>query len=1049
MEQKKMIRKRKKSLLSLPVMAGAGMAVKRRMCTLLLALLCAPASLWAQDLNISGTVLDGNSEPLAGVSVVVKGSTRGVSTGAGGDYSIQAPADATLVFSFMGMTTREEPVGGRGRIDVTLSEDNKALAEVVVIGYGIQRREAVTGSVASMSSERIREVPSGNIAQALQGRMPGVQMSQTSSRPGAEMRIRIRGTRSLNASNDPLVVLDGIPFAGSLGDINPNDIKSIDILKDASATAIYGSRGANGVILVTSNKGQTGQQGALVSYNGYVGVKNVFAKFPMMDGPTFEAYRQESLNNGAAWTYSGDEKPGTNTDWQELFYQTGMVNSHDVAVSGGMDRGSYSFGSGYYKESTVIPGQEYTRFSLKGSAEKEVKRFKFGFITQNAYGVTENETSNPLYDVLALSPLIDPYNADGSLKHQVSMGTDPHINPLETEGFKENGDQVQTRKTFSSYNTLTGEVALLDGLKYHVNVGLNYRKSDYGAYNGLNTFVPGTNNSNATVSTNLTTNWAVEHLLYYDKTFADKHILNAVVMYSAEQTTYNSSEMSALDVPADYMQYFNIGLTTGTKTIDPANQSYWQRGLTSLMARAAYNYDNRYMLSATLRHDESSVLAEGKQGHTYPAVSAGWNIKNESFMQEVTPVNMLKLRVGYGETSNQAVNPYATRGGLGINYYNFGDNNQYGYYVNTLPNNNLGWEYSTTWNFGLDFVALSNRLTGTVEYYVQNTNDILLQLSLPRTSGVDGSYWANIGKTQNKGVELSLSYAILQNLNGWDWDFGLNFYSNRNKIVELASGLKEDTGNGWFVGSPIDVVYDYKKTGIWQLGEEAQAALYEGTAGGVPGVIKVEYTGEHNADGTPARLIGEDDRQILSSIEPDFEGGFNTRVAYKGFDLNVVGIFKSGGTLVSSIHATSSYLNLLTGRRNNVDVNYWTESNPTNDYPGVHRGAGGDNALHGSTLAYFDASYLKVRAITLGYNFSSSLLKKVGLSNARVYATVQNPFVLFSPYHSETGLDPETNSPARDNQAVGNNSMQPSRQLTVAYNTPATRNWLFGINFSF
>jgi TonB-linked SusC/RagA family outer membrane protein len=1005
-----------------------------------------PLYLTAQNITVKGTVSDATGETLIGVNVVEKTSGQGTVTDDEGNYSLTIPGNAVLEFSYIGFVTKKVSVEGQTVINVTLDEDTQKLEEIVVIGYGTQRKEAVTGSVASIGGKKLTEIQSGNVSQALQGRVAGVEMSQTSTRPGSEMQIRIRGTRSLNASNDPLVVLDGIPFMGNLSDINPNDIKSVDILKDASSTAIYGSRGANGVILVTTNKGQAGAK-AIINYNGYFGTRDVFAKYPMMNGSEFEKYREESLKNGASWSYSADEITGTNTEWQDLFFQTGTVNSHDVALSGGMEKGSYNLSIGYYDETTVVPGQAFTRLSLRSGLEKEIGIFKIGYTTQNAYGITENESNNPLYGVLTLSPLIHPYNADGSLKHQVAMGTDLYVNPLETQGFKDRGEQVETRKSFSSYNTLYGEIKLYDGLKYRINVGLNYRKSDYGEYNSLNTMITG--HSNAAVESNLTTNWATENLLYYDKMLGDKHLINAVAMYSAEQTTYNQSRMSAEDVPADYQQYFNLGLATGIKTINPDDQDYWQRGLSSFMARVSYNYDGRYMLSATLRHDESSVLAKGHQGHTYPAISAGWNIKSESFMQDVTLIDQLKVRVGYGETSNQAVSPYATRGGLGIKYYNFGtDNNKYGYYVNTLPNNSLGWEYSSTWNYGLDFRLLNNRIYGTLEYYVQNTNDILLQLSLPPTAGVDGSYWSNIGKTQNKGVELSLNFDILQNTDGWSWDFGFNFYSNRNKIVELASGVEKDESNGWFKGKPIDVIYDYKKIGVWQTNDPmGDVTKYEGSTG-MAGMIKVEYTGEYNADGTPKRLINGDDRQVLGTIEPDFQGGFNTRVGYKGLDLTVIGVFKSGGMLVSSLHAPSSYLNLMTGRRNNVSLNYWTESNPTNDYPGINK-VGGDNPKYGSTMAYFDASYLKFRAITLGYNFNAKLLNKIGITSGRIHTTIQNPFVLFSPYNKETGLDPETNSPARENQAVEGNSTQPSRQLTVAYNTPATRNWIVGLNFSF
>lgn len=1022
-------------------------------CMVLACLLFANRQVYAQSFQVTGVVSDETGETLSGVNVTVKGTTNGVATDANGSFIITVPgSDAVLLFTYIGFEAQEIVVGSRRQLSVTLIETTKAINEVVVIGYGTAKKSDVTGSIVSMRGDAIRQVPSASISSALQGRVAGVDMSQTSTRPGSEMQIRIRGTRSLNADNEPLIVLDGIPFMGKLSDINTNDIRSIDILKDASATAIYGSRGANGVILITSNKGDVGRK-AVVNYNGYYGARTLFSKFPMMNANEYIAFKKAAQNNGSAYginNISVDEDPSgnTDTDWQDLVYETGMVTSHDIGIVGGGVSNAYSFGAGYYKETTVLPGQDFARFSMRGSLDQEIGRFKFGLTTQNAYSLTDGNTNNPMYQILTLTALASPYDAQGNPKQTIKIsGNDEYRNPLL---LKEAGDGwIDRTKMFASYNNLYGEVKLFDGLKYRINVGLNYRKTDYGNFVGKGTAYSGlTAASTAAVETTLRTNWAVENLLYYDKTFAQKHSVNAVAMYSAEKTEYTASRMSASDIPALYMQFYNLGLAIGNKTIDASQQKYWSRGLMSYMARVAYSFDNRYMLTATVRSDGASVLASGSQWHTYMALSGGWNIKNETFMQNIDAIDMLKLRAGYGETSNQAIDPYATRGGLGVVYYNFGASataNQYGYYVNSLPNNKLGWEYSRTVNIGVDFGFL-NRFTGTLEYYVQNTRDLLLQLNLPPTSGVDGSFWANVGKTQNKGLELSLNAAIIQNKNGWNWDFGINFYGNRNKIVELASGVEKDEGNGWFVGQPIDVVFDYKKIGIWQNNDPmGNVTDFEGS-NGKTGMIKVAYSGEY-ANGKPVRVIGADDRQILGHIDPDFQGGFNTRVAYKNFDLNLVAFFKSGGMLVSTLYGNSSYLNLMTGRRNNVKMNYWTPDNPTNDAPGPNLIPSSDNVKYASTLAYFDASFLKVRAITLGYNFDSDLLKKANIERARIYATVQNPFVLFSPYNKFSGMDPETNSPARENQASG--YLQPSRQLAVAFNTPATRSYLVGLNLTF
>lgn len=423
----------------------------------------------------------------------------------------------------------------------------------------------------------------------------------------------------------------------------------------------------------------------------------------------------------------------------------------------------------------------------------------------------------------------------------------------------------------------------------------------------------------------------------------------------------------------------------------------------------------------------------------------------------------MKLRAGYGQTANQAINPYTTLGSLGTTPYNFGDlgdqSYETGYYVTKLPNPELGWEYSETYNFGVDFSLFKGRLSGTLEYYVMNTNDILLNVSLPSTAGV-GSYTANIGKTQNKGFEATVNGIILENKNGWTWEAGLNLSLNRNKLVQLASADKNgrDEGNGWFVGHPIDVLYDYEKIGLWNSDDPEFEYLQTFEPGGNEGMIKVKggyYTQEEADAGTiPAgkqvgdrRAIGPQDRQIIS-LEPKFVGGFNTRVSYKNWDLNVIGAFQCGGKLISTLYGASGYLNMLTGRRGQVDVDYWTEDNKDAKYPKPGGIQSGDNPKYGSTLGIFDGSYVKIRTISIGYNFSGDWMKKAGISNLRVYGTVQNPFIIYSPYYSESGLDPEPNSMSNQGQfhatQIGGHALP-----VVGTNAPCTRNYLIGLNLTF
>ena len=1001
-----------------------------------------------QTKQATGNVADSHG-PLIGATVMEKGTQNGTVTDFDGNFSLNVKPGATLVISYVGYESQEIKAGDNVRVN--LKEDGHVVNEVVVIGYGTQRREAVTGSVANIGGEKLNQVAASNAAQALQGRVAGVLMTQTSSQPGAEMQVRIRGQRSLSASNDPLIVLDGIPFMGQLSDINPADIKSMDILKDASATAIYGSRGANGVIIITTTKGSQGTP-AKVSYNGYVSFKTIFKKYPMMNGSQFSAMRKYANK----YQNSLDEDDNIDTDWQDMYYQTGVSHSHDVSVAGGTSGGSYSFGAGYFHDEAVVPTQGYDRISVRGNFDQNVgKYFHFGLSTTTSY--RETKGVGAMYNVLSLTPIANPYNEDGTMKRIITMPA-PDQTFITTKDVMENLKDVwvNNNKGLGTYNTLFAEVKCpwVEGLSYRINIGLNMRTSKSGGFTGtgVNNTDPNSVNSGS-VYENQTRNWAVENLLTYDRTFGEKHHLNVVGMYSAEQTTYEQSGGSAQDIPADYMQYYALDKATGQAQL--GGYSYWQSGLMSWMGRAMYSYDNKYMLTVAVRSDASSRLAKGHQWHTYPAISAGWNIAREEFMEKATWLDNLKLRVGFGQTSNQSINPYSTLGGLAIRNYNFGATYKAGYYVNALPNPELGWEYSKTWNFGLDFSLFNGRLSGSFEYYIQKTSDILLDVSMPSTSGVS-SYTGNIGKTQNKGWELTLNGIIIDNKNGWNWEAGINLYQNRNKLTELASGADRDEANRWFVGYPIDVIYDYEYVGLWN-----QDDIITGPDGKTNfeilepgernlGMIRVKYDGDYDANGMPTRAIGPEDRQIMS-MEPDLLGGFNTTVGYKNFDLTVIGAFQVGGKLISAIHSSNGYLNMLTGRRNNINVDYWTEENTGAKYPRPGGVQSGDNPKYGTTLGYFNAGYLKIRTITLGYDFAKlKAIKNIGISRLRLYGSIQNPFVLFSPFNKESGLDPETNSYATQNTAVAIDGYTGKHKMPiVGYNTPATRNFLIGVNLTF
>lgn len=612
-----------------------------------------------QTKKISGRVSD-SMGPLIGATVMEKGTSNGVVTDMDGNFTADVKPGSTLVISYVGYVTQEIAVGNQSNLAITMKEEGRNLNEVVVIGYGTQRREAVTGSVSNVNGDLMREIPGADITQSMQGRVAGVQMMQTSSKPGASMQIRIRGTRSLTASNDPLIVLDGIPFAGSINDIDPNNIKSMDILKDASATAIYGSRGANGVIMITTYKGYK-EQKATVTYNGYVGVKTLFHRYPMMNAEEFTQLRKyaNKFQNGVDEKYY--DEGGPDTDWQDMLFQNGLTTNQDLGVSGGTEKSSYNFGVGYYRDEAVIPTQNFNRYSLHGTLDQEIGKYvKIGFSTNSNYSLT-NGASIGLYNTLSATPITDPYNEDGSLKERVQMSNDTQWVYTKST-LKGLGDKYKDQtRAYGTYNSAYAEVKIpyVEGLKYRINLGMNYRHSEYGNYVGQGIFSDLANaKSHATRSEANTTNWAIENLLTYDRSFG-KHNINAVALYSAEQTRYTKDYMYGLDVPYDAFQYFNIGQAASV-TVDPAQQDYYKSGLESVMGRIMYNYDNRYMISAALRSDGSSRLAKGHQWHTYPAVSVGWNVAKESFMSDVKWIDNLKLRIGYGETSNQSVAPYKT-----------------------------------------------------------------------------------------------------------------------------------------------------------------------------------------------------------------------------------------------------------------------------------------------------------------------------------------------------------------------------------------------------
>jgi len=1023
--------------------------------------------------TVKGVVTDENGKPAQGVSVTVKNTPRGTTTDATGHFSIQASSNDVLVISHVGHADQELLVGKKTDFNIQLQTVEKAMSEVVVVGYGTQKKKDVTGAVVSVSEQALREVPVANLQQALQGRAAGLEIQRVGTQPGAGGQIRIRGIRSITGSNEPLFVVDGIPWDGTLNDINPDDVASIDVLKDASATAIYGSRGANGVILVSTKKGRNGD--TRISYNGYYGVGKVANPYPV-----FNSSEYQSMRNLSTWGagYQPEELKGIaigrNTDWQDLMYENSNKQDHNITVAGGTNGNTFSLGGGYYRETTVLPGEDFTRYSVRATIDSRVgNRLKIGINSQNSLTIQNGSlfvSGAPLFPLLALSPLMPAHDSTGALYLKPWGNVDDNnagqrYNPLFLKNNNNNWvDRVRRLRTF---NSVYGEVDIWKGLRYRLNLGLTYAQQFAGQFQGTdqpplnpNYFRAGLGNI-AQVDNSENWGYTAENLLFYDKTIKQNHKISFTGLYSVQEAQFTSNSIRKDSITDDFVQFYNLALSTpinGANTTISGSEN--RQALISYMARVNYSFMNRYLLTATFRRDGSSKLAEGNKWFDYPALSAGWVISDENFMNNIKAVSSLKLRVGWGKTSNQAINPYESLGlvnnsnglgngstGGGTIRYNYGPTIVTGFNVVTLPNPNLSWEFTTTTNIGLDFGLWKNRVTGSFEYYNSKTNDILYSVTLPVTSGVAGAYLTNVGEMENKGFEFSVSAMVYHSNSGFQWDADLNLFENKNKLLKLTTGVNQDIANQLFVGHSMTALYDYKKLGIWQINEAAQAAAL----GSLVGQVKLE---DHSGpNGKPDGVISSTyDRYIIGDQDADLQGGMTNRFSYKGIDLSFVLYARFGGTLVSQIHQPfAGYLTVMDGRRNGIKVDYFTPNNPSNWFP-MPQATISNISTAWTTLGYYSGSFVKFRSINLGYTFERKLLNYVHAQKVRFYFTIDNVATLFSPFYDKTGIDPEgtgTGSQGVSNPGNIRGNGRGNGAITIGLTTPPRRTFMFGANITF
>ncbi|RPE12970.1 TonB-dependent receptor [Chitinophaga lutea] len=1009
---------------------------------LTLAWLLFPFYSQAQQKTVTGKVRADDGGTLIGVSVAIKGTTTGTTTNASGEYRLEVPSSgATLVFTMMGYLKQEQAADG-GRLDVVLKTDPKALEEVVVVGYGTQKRSDVTGSIFTVSSKKIQEVPVTNAAAALQGRVPGVLVDKGGNRPGEGVRVQIRGRRSFQASNDPLYVIDGIPIDAGINDIDPDDIETMEVLKDASATAIYGSRGANGVILITTRRGRAGKLS--VRYGGYLGIDEPINVERRMNAAEFVAYRRESKradkeypegtisladdlkmfgefgndryvmdNIRNAWAGGAyDPSKLKSTDWGSFALRDGFVQDHSLSLTAGTEMTKVFFAVGYQNQKGIIHNQDFGRWSARLTVDQQVtKSIKVGMV--NYFSYSKQNYGSDLFQASAqASPMAPTHDENGNLIPVPSNDTQTFNILFDLNGITR--ERLRSRYLGSFY----GEIKLPFNFRYRLNLGIDYGPYREGQFESSFSSGRKLAPSYGRVLNENRFNYNLQNLLYWDleSSASNKHQVNVTLGQEVQGFRFENSEIEASDFPYEAQKWYN--LSTASK-ITAADSELRERKLASFLGRVNYGYDNRYLLTASIRADGSSVLAEGHKWSYFPSASIAWRISQESFLKDNAVVNELKLRVGYGVTGNAAVSPYSTQGSIEQTRYvweNQGDKPVNGFRPDNLPNSALGWENTATTNVAIEFGFLKNRINGSVDVYRQKTSNLLMDRALPPTSGFD-NILQNVGETSNSGVEIALNTMNIATKD-FQWRTEIVFTANRERIERLYQGRKDDIGNRWFIGHPIQTFYTERKIGIWQNTPEDKALMDKYNAAGSSyqtGMVKVA---DINNDGK----ITTEDREIIGTANPKWTGSISNSFNYKGWDLSFFFVTRQQYILENHLGLTFQ------GRYNTPLVDYWTPENPTNKFPRPHNGY--ENPPANGAMYFEDGSHVRLKNVSLGYKLPSKLLKRAGISSFRVYATGTNLYIWSKDFN---GLDPEV---------FAESNSRPVR-------SPSSRSYVFGVNVEF
>jgi TonB-linked SusC/RagA family outer membrane protein len=975
----------------------------------------------------NGIIKDKVGMPIPGVNIIIQGTTIGTQTDFDGRYTIDAKKGDVLIFSYIGYKSQKITVADSTTINLIMEEEASALDEVIVVGYGAMKKSDVIGSLSSVKVEEAVSLPTADVGSMLQGRASGVQITLNNAEPGGSSNILIRGRNSISGGNAPLVIVDGVPF-NDINDVNPNAIESIEVLKDAASQAIYGARASNGVILITTKSGKAGKM--VVSYDTFFAYQNVDRNFEFMDGFENAQIRREAQrfanerdlilqgNFDAGWAPEATIFPfdiqrqalqtGEFVDWEQVaFNENALKQNHSINLSGGTNKFKYSSSLRYFNQEGVLQGSGYDQYDIRTNAE-----IKLSDVVSVGTNITYSHTNRGRSAIdgatIANSPLASIFNEDGTFR-QFPNGEANFFNPLidleeETQNFWE--DKLILN--------LYADFKITEGLNYRLKGSTNQRFTKQERYSSSKSRI-GLNTDGQGYIDHRKDNWLVlENIFTYNKDIGD-HNIDATFVNALEKQTFSRQRLNGQGFPNDLLGVHAIE----TSLLQSLNHAQNDRSLVSFMGRFQYGYKDKYMINLTMRADGSSVFAtENKWGY-FPSIALGWTLTKESFMEsfsEKIGLSNLKLRASYGQVGNQAIGPYQTLGTANDYGYVFGNpgsvNSSIGYAPGgRLPNPNLRWETTSTLNTALDFAFLNGKIDGTIEYYNTQTRDLLLSRSIPSLSGYT-SIRDNLGQVENQGLEVSLNYNIITTEDFY-LSFGTNVFGNRNKIVALygdldGDGIEDDNvAQEQFIGQPIDVDYDYQFDGIWQQTNAGSNGLINASDGNAifngvftyPGDIRLR---DVDGDG----VITPNDRIVIPS-QADWTGSFTLNGGYKGFDFLVDVFTVQGLTKLNPYLHANNRGGALNGNKNGISRDYYTPERPSLTVPRPNT-----NINNLRTLAYQDASYWRIRNITLGYTFPDKVLERMSLSNLRIFVTGFNMFTWtdYLSYSPEVNPDdyPET-----------------------------------------